>query len=179
MAERRHQSRWAMRMLFGVLCLLLIFLHLLPLQLLPRGWAGPDVMLALTFAWVLRRPDFVPPLLIAGLFLLTDLLFQRPPGLWAALVLLGSQTLRAREPGLRDLTFAVEWVSVATTLVAMTLGYRIILAILMVDQAPLGLSLMQLVLTLMVYPVVALISHTAFGVRKIAPGDIDAFESRA
>jgi rod shape-determining protein MreD len=168
-----------MRMLFGVLCLLLIFLHLLPLQLLPRGWAGPDVMLALTFAWVLRRPDFVPPLLIAGLFLLTDLLFQRPPGLWAALVLLGSQTLRAREPGLRDLTFAVEWVSVATTLVAMTLGYRIILAILMVDQAPLGLSLMQLVLTLMVYPVVALISHTAFGVRKIAPGDIDAFESRA
>jgi rod shape-determining protein MreD len=162
-----------------VLCLLLIFLHLLPLQLLPRGWAGPDVMLALTFAWVLRRPDFVPPLLIAGLFLLTDLLFQRPPGLWAALVLLGSQTLRAREPGLRDLTFAVEWVSVATTLVAMTLGYRIILAILMVDQAPLGLSLMQLVLTLMVYPVVALISHTAFGVRKIAPGDIDAFESRA
>jgi len=179
MAERRHQSRWAMRMLFGVLCLLLIFLHLLPLQLLPRGWAGPDVMLALAFAWVLRRPDFVPPLLIAGLFLLTDLLFQRPPGLWAALVLLGSQTLRAREPGLRDLTFAVEWVSVATTLVAMTLGYRIILAILMVDQAPLGLSLMQLVLTLMVYPVVALISHTAFGVRKIAPGDIDAFESRA
>ncbi|MHA7851507.1 rod shape-determining protein MreD [Roseovarius sp.] len=179
MAERRHQSRWAMRMLFGVLCLLLIFLHLLPLQLLPRGWAGPDVMLALTFAWVLRRPDFVPPLLIAGLFLLTDLLFQRPPGLWAALVLLGSQTLRAREPGLRDLTFAVEWVSVATTLVAMTLGYRIILAILMVDQAPLGLSLMQLVLTLMVYPLVALISHTAFGVRKIAPGDIDAFESRA
>jgi rod shape-determining protein MreD len=168
-----------MRMLFGVLCLLLIFLHLLPLQLLPRGWAGPDVMLALTFAWVLRRPDFVPPLLIAGLFLLTDLLFQRPPGLWAALVLLGSQTLRAREPGLRDLTFAVEWVSVATTLVAMTLGYRIILAILMVDQAPLGLSLMQLVLTLMVYPLVALISHTAFGVRKIAPGDIDAFESRA
>jgi len=168
-----------MRMLFGVLCLLLIFLHLLPLQLLPRGWAGPDVMLALAFAWVLRRPDFVPPLLIAGLFLLTDLLFQRPPGLWAALVLLGSQTLRAREPGLRDLTFAVEWVSVATTLVAMTLGYRIILAILMVDQAPLGLSLMQLVLTLMVYPVVALISHTAFGVRKIAPGDIDAFESRA
>jgi rod shape-determining protein MreD len=168
-----------MRILFGMLCLVLIFLHLLPLQILPRGWAGPDVMLALTFAWVLRRPDFVPPLLIAGLFLLTDLLFQRPPGLWAALVLLGSQALRAREPGLRDLTFAVEWVSVATTLVAMTLGYRFILALLMVDQAPLGLSLMQLVLTLMVYPLVALISHSAFGVRKIAPGDIDALESRA
>lgn len=179
MAERRPKSRWAMRILFGVLCLLLIFAHLLPLQTLPRGWAGPDVMLALTFAWVLRRPDFVPPLLIAGVFLLADLLFQRPPGLWAALVLLGSQTLRAREPGLRDLTFAVEWVSVATTLVAMTLGYRIILALLMVDQAPLGLSLMQLVATLVVYPLVALVSHGIFGVRKIAPGDIDALESRA
>src|SRR6056297_2968583 len=179
MAELRTPNRWGMRALYLMLCMSLIFLHLLPLDTLPRGWAGPDVMLALTFAWVLRRPDYVPPLLIAAVFLLADLLFQRPPGLWSALVVIASQTLRTREAGLRDLTFAVEWVSVATTLVAMTLGYRIILAILMVDQAPLGLSLMQLVLTLMVYPVVALISHTAFGVRKIAPGDIDAFESRA
>ena len=139
----------------------LIFLHLLPLETLPRGWAGPDVMLALTFAWLLRRPDYVPPLLIAAVFLLADLLFQRPPGLWAALVLLGNQALRAREPVLRDLTFAVEWLSVATTLFVMMLGYRVILALMMVDQAPLGLSLMQVIATLLVYPLVAIVSKAS------------------
>ncbi|HKL56542.1 MAG: rod shape-determining protein MreD [Roseovarius sp.] len=178
MAERKRHNRWLMRLLYVALCLALIFLHLLPLETLPRGWAGPDVMLALTFAWLLRRPDYVPPLLIAAIFLLADLLFQRPPGLWAAMVLLGSEALRAREPGLRDLTFAVEWLSVVTTLVAMMLGYRIVLGLMMVDQAPLGLSLMQVIATLLVYPLVAIVSKMVFGVRKIAPGDIDALGSR-
>src|SRR6056297_1446072 len=158
MAENPAYRLWTMRILYVVLGLTLIFLHLLPLDTLPRSWAGPDIMLALTFAWVLRRPEYVPPLLLAGMFLLADLMFHRPPGLWAALVLVGAETLRARHVGLRDLTFAVEWVSVATTLVALTLGYRVILAILMVDQAPLGLSLMQMVMTLLIYPVVVVLS---------------------
>ncbi|WP_288940074.1 rod shape-determining protein MreD [uncultured Roseovarius sp.] len=167
-----------MRILYLVLCLALVFLHLLPLDTLPRGWAGPDLMLAMTFAWVLRRPDYVPPLLIAGVFLLADLLFQRPPGLWAAFVLISSQTLRNREAGLRDLTFAMEWLNVATTLVALTIGYRIVLTIMLVDQVPLGLSLMQLVATLVVYPLVAFASQAVLRVRKIAPGDVDALGGR-
>ncbi|WP_320177270.1 rod shape-determining protein MreD [Roseovarius pacificus] len=178
MAERKSPNRWSMRILYLVLCLALVFLHLLPLDTLPRGWAGPDLMLALTFAWVLRRPDYVPPLLIAGVFLLADLLFQRPPGLWAAFVLISSQTLRNREAGLRDLTFAMEWLNVATTLVALTIGYRIVLTIMLVDQVPLGLSLMQLVATLVVYPLVAFASQAVLRVRKIAPGDVDALGGR-
>ncbi len=179
MADRKKQNKWVMRAVFVLACLVLIFLHLLPLDTLPRGWAGPDLILALTFAWVLRRPDFVPATLIAAIFLLGDLLFQRPPGLWAAIVLLGSEALRRREPGLRGLTFAAEWATVATTLVAMTVGYRLVLTLLVVDRAPLGLSLMQLVATLAAYPLVALISQWVFGVRKIAPGDIDALGSRS
>ena len=174
MAERSRTYLWAMRGLYLGLCILLIFLRLLPLDTLPRGWAGPDLILAITLAWGLRRPEFVPPLLVAAVFLLCDFLFQRPPGLWAALVLIGSQTLRARAPDLRDLTFPVEWASVATTLVAMTLGYRIILSLLLVDQTPLGLSLMEMLMTLAAYPFVVLISQLVVGVRKIAPGELDA-----
>lgn len=174
MAERSATYLWAMRALYVAICVALMFLHLLPLDTLPRGWAGPDLMLALTLAWGLRRPEFVPPLLVAAIFLLSDLLFHRPPGLWAALVLIGSQTLRARAPDLRDLTFPVEWLSVTTTLVAMTLGYRIILGILMVDQAPLGLSLMEMLMTLAAYPFVVLVSQWGLGVRKVAPGELDA-----
>ena len=119
----------------------------------------------------------MPPVLIAAVFVLCDLLYQRPPGLWAALVLLGSQMLRARAPDLRDLPFSLEWLSVASTLLVMTVVYRTILAVLMVDQAPLGLSLAQMVLTLLSYPLVVLVSHAALGVRKIAPGDFDSMRS--
>ena len=178
MAENAAYRMWTMRALYAVLGLLLVFLHLLPLDTLPRGWAGPDLMLALTFAWVLRRPEFVPPLLIAAMILLGDLMFQRPPGLWAAIVLLASETLRTRATGLRDQTFAAEWIAVASTLIVMTLGYRIVLALMMVDQAPLGLSVMQLVMTLVAYPFVVLLSQTVFGVRKLAPGDIDPLGGR-
>ena len=178
MAENSVYRLWVMRLVYVLLGLALIFLHLLPLDTLPRGWAGPDLMLALTFAWVLRRPEYVPPFLLAAMLLLGDLMFHRPPGLWAALVLVAAETLRARYIGLRDLTFAVEWVSVATTLIAVTVTYRLVLAVLMVDQAPLGLSLMQMVMTLLAYPVVVVVSQSVFGVRKLAPGDIDALGGR-
>ena len=178
MAERGRAYPWAMRALYAGLCVVLVFLRLLPLDMLPRGWAGPDVILALTFAWSLRRPEFVPPLLVAAVFVLCDLLLHRPPGLWAALVVIGSQTLRARAPDLRDLSFTMEWVSVATTLVAMTLGYRVILGIAMTDQAPPGLSLMEMMMTLLAYPLVVLASNWLLGVRKIAPGELDAMRPR-
>ena len=178
MAERRQSHIWAMRLIYLGLCTLLVFLHLLPLDTTPRGWAGPDLILALTCAWVLRRPEFVPAPLIATVFLMTDLLYQMPPGLWAALVLIGSEALRARAAGLRDLTFAAEWASVAVTLCAMTLGYQLILGLLLIDRPHLGLSLMQLVMTLACYPLVVYASHIAFGVRKQAPGDVDALVNR-
>ena len=81
MAENATLHRWLMRALYALLAGLLVFLHLLPLDTLPPGWAGPDLFLALTFAWAVRRPDYVPPLLVAGLALMMDLLFHRPPGL--------------------------------------------------------------------------------------------------
>ena len=160
---------WLMRSLYCLVCIVLLFIQLLPLETVPRVWAAPELILALTFAWVLRRPEFAPPVMIALIFLLADLLVQRPPGLWAAFVLLGSETLRARAPGLRDLTFPVEWLTVATTLVIMTLGYRIVLSLTVVDQAPLGLSLIQLVMTLLTYPLVVLVTQSIFGVRKRSP----------
>lgn len=168
-----------MRAIYLALCLGLMFLHLMPLQTFPRGWAGPDVMLALTLAWALRRPDHVPALLVAAVFFLSDLLFQRPPGLWSALVMLAVEALRSRAPGLRDRFFVTELVSVAGMLVALTLGYRIVLAVFMVDQAPLGLSLMQMLATMAVYPLVVAVLHLLVGVRRMAPGDMDSMGGRA
>jgi rod shape-determining protein MreD len=159
-----------MRALFAGLCMAVMFWRLLPLSTVPPGWAGPDLIAALAFAWVLRRPEYAPALLIGAVVLLADLMFQRPPGLWAALVVLGSEALKARAPGLRDLGFGSEWVTVAVTGAAIFLGYRLTLAVLLVPQAPLGLSLMQMAMTVLCYPLVVMASALLVGIRKAKPG---------
>jgi rod shape-determining protein MreD len=178
MAERTQSRLWLMRLIFVAVCLLIMFLHLLPLDTSPRSWAGPDLILALACAWVVRRPEFVPVTLIALVFVVTDLLYQMPPGLWAAFVVIGTETLRSRAPSLRDLTFPAEWFTVAVTLTLMTLGNQLTLALFLVDRPPLWLNLMQLVMTLVAYPLVAFGSQFLFGVRKQAPGDVDALANR-
>lgn len=149
-----------------------LFLRLLPLG--PgTGLPGPDLFLALTCAWVLRRPDYVPVLAIAAAFLVEDLLLGRPPGLWALVVVLGTEFLRARRTVMRDVGFLLEWALVTGVLVAMLLAGRLLTAILMVPQPSLGLSLVQLLATILTFPVVVALSHWAFGVRKPATGEVD------
>jgi len=171
MTEAGRAYLWAMRGLFVALCLAVIFWRILPLSTLPAGWAGPDLIMALVFAWVLRRPAYAPALLIALVVLLADLMFQRPPGLWAALVVLTSEALKARAPGLRDGGFGPEWLTVGIAMCLAALIYRLSLAILLVPQAPLGLSLMQTALTVLCYPLVVLVSSVALGVRKVRPSE--------
>jgi rod shape-determining protein MreD len=150
-----------------------LFLRILPLDLPPGGLPGPDLMLALTMAWVLRRPSHLPALAIALVWLVEDLLMLRPPGLWALIVLAGTEFLRARHVVVREITFLLEWVMVASVLAVMTLGYRLVLAIVMVPQDPLDLSLMRLGFTVASYPAMVLLLHVVLRVRKPATGEVD------
>ena len=61
--------------LFGLCFAVLLFVRLLPLSTGLTGWPGPDVALGLTFAWVLRRPDQLPALVIVAAFLIAGILF--------------------------------------------------------------------------------------------------------
>lgn len=174
MAEQTNARLWMMRMTFVGMCAVAIFFHLLPLQTAPRNWAGPDLIIALTFAWALRRPEYVPALSVAVVLLLADLMLQRPPGLLALLVVLGVENLKSRSRGLREAPFLAEWSVVAVVLIAITLINRLVLGILVVQQAPLGLSIFQMVATLMFYPVVVAFSRFVLGVRKAMPGEVNA-----
>lgn len=178
MVDRSASWVWGMRGLFLAMCLGLIFWKLLPLTRTTPLWLAPDLMLALTLAWTLRRPELVPPLLVAGVFFLADLLFQRPPGLWAALVLIGALWLRRRVRVLREMSFTLEWLLIAICIAAMTVSYRIVLAIAVVDQPQLALSLQRMVITILSYPAVVMLSRVVLGVRKSAPGEVDALGHR-
>lgn len=170
---------WIMRAAFVLLSMVILFFQLLPLETTPRWFAGPNLMLAFACAWCLRRPDYVPMPVLAVLFLLADMLLQRPPGLWALLALIGCEHLKSQGRTIRDANFATEWLNVTVVIIAITLANRILLALALVDLPGWGLSLSEGGMTLLVYPVVVAISHWLMGVRKMAPGDLDALGQRA
>lgn len=178
MNEASQPRLWLMRAAFCGLVLLILFFQLLPLQTLPGQWAPPDLLVGFAFAWSVRRPEFVPPLLLAALLLLADLLLQRPPGLYAALVLLACENLKGRARALRASTLVAELLTVAMLMVGVAVAYRLILKLMLIDTAPMGLSLLQLGLTILSYPLVVLVTHSIMRVRKTGPGDLETTGGR-
>jgi rod shape-determining protein MreD len=175
MSEASPTQPWVKQLSFVGLCLAVLFFQLLPLETTPRRWTGPDLVLLICLTWALRRPEFAPAYLIAGVALLADLMLQRPPGLLAALTVIASQTLTRRARQMRDQGFAVEWLTVSGALLAVMLGNRLVLALVAVPQAPMGLTLIQLIMSILFFPLVAALAQVLFGVRRVAPGEVDAW----
>jgi rod shape-determining protein MreD len=173
MNEQTLTRVWGMRLAFALIVCVVLFFHLLPLETTPRRWVAPDLILAFAFAWSLRRPEYVPAPVLAGLFLLTDLLLFRPPGLWAVLALLACENLKSRARNLRDGGFANEWLTACILMVFVAVAYRLLLMITLVDLPPFGLSVFELVATMLSYPLVVAVTHGLLGVRKAAPGELD------
>jgi rod shape-determining protein MreD len=171
-------QRWLYGGLFVLVAAMILFVQILPVTLVAGRWPGPDLILALAMAWGLRRPDYVPALLAAAVLLMADLLLQRPPGLWAALVVLALEVLRARHTLWRDLPFAVEWAVISALMAAVVMLNWLVLAVFMVDQASIGLYMIQLIGTVLAYPVAVLVSALVLGVRKVTPGEMEALGFR-
>lgn len=171
MVDTPTSKLWGMRAAYLGLAILFLFCSLIPLTTVPRNWAAPDLLMALTFAWALRRPDYVPALSVAGVWLLFDLLLHRPPGLMAALMLLATEALKPRASQMRDEGFLSEMATISIMVLLVTLGNRIILAVLLIPVPSLGLTAFQAAMTLLAYPAVVFVSRILFGVRAVAPGD--------
>ena len=164
--------------LYVAAALVIVMAGLLPLGPGWVRWTGPDLLLALTFAWVLRRPDQAPVLLVAAVFLLADLLTLRPPGLRAALVVVASESARLREHRWRDRTFLFEWLRVAILMGAIMVADRVVQTVFFVPPAlaprvPLGQDMIRLIATVAVYPLVAGAARVLLGLRRMAPGESD------
>jgi rod shape-determining protein MreD len=178
MAETAPPRLWLRHLVFVAFCLAIVFLQLLPLNTTPRLLPMPDLLLVFTCVWVIRRPDHVSVATVAFLFLLTDFVFHRPPGLMAALVVIATEALRARATSLRAASFGLEWLTAALAITAVTIGGRFALTIVMMPQAPLGLTLLQMVMTILAYPLAVAIAWSLFGISRPAPGEVNAFGQR-
>lgn len=191
MIERWISSVWQHRLLFIAAALVMLFWRLLPFAAHvpedcgPDDWCrfldwlarapGPNLLLCLIFAWMVRRPDYLPVLMIAAIVLLEDMLLMRPPGLWTGLVILASEFIRGRVALTRELNFGVEWLLVAGLMLALFVVNRVILGIAFLPQPNLGFALIQVIWSVIAYPVVVAVSRYGLDLHKPAMGELDAY----
>lgn len=178
MVEFWRQAHWIFRGLFLALALVLLFLRLLPLSHEAGAFPGPDLLICLILAWVVRRPDFLPMPLILTVMLVEDLILMRPPGLWTAIVVITTEFLRSRVALTRELSFLVEWALVSGLMIGMMLVYRLILGISLVPQPAFGFAIVQVLWSIALYPLVVALSRLVLDLRKPAMGEVDNFGRR-
>lgn len=164
---------WGYRALFLLLALVFLFLRLLPLGNTPGALPGPDLLICLTFAWMMRRPAYLPLPLIVAVALIEDLVLMRPPGLWTALMVLATEFLRSRTALTRELNFLTEWLLAAGLMLGMLVAYRFVFALAFLPQPPFGHALVQILWSILAYPAVVALSRLSFDLRKPATGEID------
>ncbi len=164
---------------YVALGLAILFLRLLPLNPGKVSWPGPDLLLCLTFAWILRRPEQVPALIVAAMFLVEGLLLLKPIGLWAAIVLMATEIARRNEHRWRDQPFLLEWLRIGLLVLGAVMLDRIVQAAFFVPQTlaprpPLGQVLMNVIATVAAYPLVVLAARWLVGLRRAPPGNLAA-----
>jgi len=174
MAEAARNSVWLWRAIFVAVFAMLLSLRLLPLSAEPGKLPGPDLLLCLSCAWVLRRPYHLPVLLIALVVVLEDMFLMRPPGLWAAVVVMGTEFLRRRAAFMRELSWLSEWMLVAAAMLGMFLLNRVIMAVTLLPQPGLGLTLVEFIFTAAAYPVIIFVLRHLAGLTKPATGERDS-----
>lgn len=165
MAER-PAGIWWYRGLFVLFAAAIAFVQLLPLDPGPGQLPGPDILLLCALFWTIVRPALVPVWLVAAVFLMSDLLLMRPPGLWTALTILGCEFLRSRRVLIRNAPFLMEWLLIAVVVAAMTVANTVILSLFAVPQPAFGLTMIRLIFTILVYPVVVVLAGRLIGLSK-------------
>ena len=171
MAETSAAKIWIYRGLLVTLAFGLMLFELLPFITADDSWLMPNITLVLFCAWTVRRPEFTPPLLIAGVILLEDLLLQRPPGLFAALSVLALEWLKQLSAPPKSFSLALEYLSVTALVISIALANRLVLALVLVPQPAVALVLSEVLTTLLFYPFAVAFSHFLLGLRKPHPRD--------
>jgi rod shape-determining protein MreD len=132
---------------------LVVLVQTLPLQSLPYPFAPADVPLAITFAWIIRRPDVMSPILITLAFLFADAILQRPPGLWTLIVLCASIFLRMRTRGRKEVLFLYEWFIVSLVMGVSFLVHYFALMFTFLPVPDVKQYIVQVLLSILIYPI--------------------------
>ncbi len=163
--------RWYEVFLFTVLGLVSIGLPIMPMGLTADSIPFPDLMFCLFAAWIVRRPETAPMVLVAGLGILADAMMMRPIGLWALMLLVGTEGLRISERAFRDIPFALEWAYVSGLLIILTILQNVILLVSFADVYDFSTMMWHVLRTIAIYPLVVAVLHWIFRIRAPKPSE--------
>ncbi len=155
------------RLLYFALGVFGIFVLLVPISMVPNGMIWPQVMLMVSMALVIRNPVYVPFWLIGFLFLISDILLAHPMGLGAFIALLACEFLRRNRPAFVEMLFFGEWFSIGLILLAAGLLSRFLLVVTFAETTPWWAFMVQLSLSILVYPLVVGAISVMFKVSKV------------
>ncbi len=144
---------FAHQVVYFCIGLLIIFFQILPLQTTPQAWSGPNVLLVFFAAIVTKRPEFTSSFLVASIFLIEDFFLMRPPGLMSSLTVLSFYFLKRKFQYQEGNSLLFGWGSVTACLTIILLLYYFISILLFIPSAGFRLTLMELIVTLALYPV--------------------------
>lgn len=142
-----------LRFIYLAIIILFLFLQTLPNQTNFDYIFIPDVMLSLTFVWIVRRPDIIGPILLTLTFLFADILLQRPPALWSLIVLCIGMFLRARAAEFKENFFIYEWATAAGLIICCYTLQYIAMKITAIPVYDAGPILIQTASTIILYPI--------------------------
>ncbi|MBV7378595.1 rod shape-determining protein MreD [Maritimibacter dapengensis] len=158
---------------FVLLSAAILFVRILPIDTGPGGFPPPDLILCFAFAWSVRRPDYLPVVVVIAVLIVADMLTLSAPFLAPFLALIALETLRSRRAQLADQGFVVEWVLVGTIFTLMMLAERLILGLFLVPQPAFGLSVLETLVSAVFYPIAVLITTLGLRVTWLKPGALD------
>lgn len=156
---------WLDIALFVLMGFIAIGLAIIPMGLAANSVGFPDVMFALFVAWVIRRPASAPVLALVFLAILADALMMRPIGLWAMMLLIGTEALRLSERAFRDIPFLLEWLYVGVLFVLLSVLQNVVLFVSFAGMYAIGDVFWHAVRTIAVYPVVVAVLHWGLRIR--------------
>ena len=148
----------------------IIFFQILPLQTTPQTWSGPNVLLVFFAAIVTKRPEFASSFLIALIFLIEDFFLMRPPGLMSSLTVLGFYFLKRKIQNQEENSLLFNWGNVATCLTLILLLFYFISVMLFIASAGFRLTLMEIIVTLTLYPIFSVLIGSFY---KLNPADAE------
>ena len=166
---------FAHQVVYFCIGLLIIFFQILPLQTTPQAWSGPNVLLVFFAAIVTKRPEFTSSVLVASIFLIEDFFLMRPPGLMSSLTVLGFYFLKRKFKYQEGNSLIFGWGIVTTCLTIILLLYYFISILLFIPSAGFRLTLMEIVVTLALYPVFSILIGSFY---KLSAADTEKIIQR-
>lgn len=163
--ERKHQ-KWTIPVCFLLFSFALVFINLVPQNLTPARFAGPDLVMATSLAIVMRRPDLLPVWVIAVAVLMADFLLSRPLGLSAFVTVVASEIVRANRHSFLDMFFLMEWFIVGLLVVMAALAQQFLLSFVLMPGHAWGSVFAQALLTILCYPVMVMAGNIFFGIKR-------------